>query len=212
MPTCKTPAEISSRYYLIDGVRYPRVTAILDVLPEAPGLVRWRQRTAPAEQRRIAQTTARIGQQAETHIYAQLSGLEPPIVKVKPELTAALEAWAEYCQLYGTPKPISIQQPLWDDTLGYAGTPDFYEPDVVSDLKVTTRLSERHKFQVTAYAPLIQGKTGIIIRRVRLIRLDPSLGMCEVWESPVEPWRIDVFFHLKQIATQLWSHEEREDE
>ena len=191
-------------YYEMDGVRYPRVSAILSILRD-PDLEAWQAKVGDKAAEAKRKHAEKIGLTLDAMIKQDVQGA---VVKwPKPtsaEVKQGWKAWQEYKRLYSAP---DVGFRLVRPEYGYGGEPDLLERDTIIDLKATTRLREKHWVQLTAYVPLWWPEERWPSITLRLVRLDTFLGTCEVKERPFVRQIWETFLHLKQVYQDWYGAE-----
>ena len=81
-------------YYEKDGVRYDRVTAVLDYFAP-PELVRWQIKVGAKEAKRIGTVAKNIGTSVDEWIKADINGLRPRLPK-SLEARNCIEGWKRF--------------------------------------------------------------------------------------------------------------------
>lgn len=184
-------------YYDVDGIRYPRESAILSILRD-PDLEAWEERVGPQAAKRKRIHSQKVGLTLDAMIKQEIQGA---VVKwprpVSSEVKQGWKAWEEYKRLYLHSFDVGYRlvSPQW----GYGGEPDLVERDVVTDLKATTRLRDKNWIQLSSYVPLLWPEERWPAIRLRLIRLDTFLGTCEVKERPFVRQVWETFMSLKKV-------------
>lgn len=163
------------------GQRYDRVSRVLSLWP-SPELAEWREQVGKAVANRTAKQTSRLGNLFDQAVGRLLQ--YEPIGKVPVEVGMGLRGFKDWHELNPF-KPLAIQQTVWDDTLGIAGTPDCLADDEFFDWKLTGRISMKHVLQLVFYWPMIEAVYGITLRQARVVRFDRTLGIFQ--EKTVTP-------------------------
>ncbi len=156
--------------YEVNGYWYPRVTAILNVKAK-PGLYYYysRQRNY-ATARRALDKAAREGQSVHDAVEAVLSGSGA----VPPNAEPAAAAFREFLQHHAV-EPECIEERVWSDNHGYAGTLDVLatlngERGVI-DIKTSAAVYPEYYIQTAAYAEALRER-GYAVQKRWILRID----------------------------------------
>jgi len=133
------------------------------------------------------------------------SGKEP----VNP---VSARAYRSLCERLGGEQVVS-EQPLYDASLGIAGTPDIYTPIRLIDMKTTdlSKFSEPHdswKFQLGAYSNLLKRpdiilEQAVIDRNTGEVKYVPYETMGGVWGAAFEHL-FEVWIAIKEYDPRKW--------
>lgn len=200
-------------YYERAGKLYPRATAVLEIVRE-PGIEAWRDRIGAEAAAKIADKAAKIGTRLHGLISMTLAGKAVPARKV-PVNPLQRRAWQTWLQWYAAQqrglepfKPKAWEVTCYNDIYGYAGTPDCYEegPDVarITDWKFASRIRPSHFIQLHAYAPLIWPYLIPQKLRLRVVRIDPELGVWEEQEQPFQLAVLTTYLHLLAVYKEWY--------
>ena len=171
--------------YTKQGIAYTRISSLLKFLPN-PELDAWRMKVGTAVANREKKRSQQIGHEVDQAITATLRGqLVPKVLKLKPEVVSALAGFHKWHHLNPI-QPIALQEPVYDEQLKIAGTPDCVCPEEALDWKATNQLRWENVVQVIAYWPMIEHTYGIKLKQYRLVRFDKFLA---TWEEKVIPWQ-----------------------
>ena len=153
---------------IIDGIEYPRVSRILDFLPDPPALAHWKA-TASDEKRAAAKLKGEQSAAVGTEVHRLISENEPP----SEELTGYVAAQKNWIYEEGV-EIIKTEEKVWSVQFRYCGTMDalvkigglYY----IVDYK-TGKKSGKHKNQGAAYRVAAGERFGIDIAGVRMVYL-----------------------------------------
>ncbi len=199
--------------YERDGRLWPRLTRVLDII-KSPGLDDWRRRVGGDEADRVATKAAKIGTAVHRAIMAALQGRKPP--KLTGERLRAFEAWQRWHAAQMGFVPSRLETTMFGQPpFNFAGTPDCIEDGAVggvcrvTEWKVTGSIETGHWIQAAAQAALAwPGMVAEYIREpmtmdngiaLRVVRIDPFLGMVEERERAFDPRVLATFMHLVEV-------------
>ena len=166
---------MDAEFYEKDGLRYDRVTKIIDFF-QPPELVEWKVKTGLKEAGRISRRALKTGSRVDELISA--NPYEPAIAKKdSPETASCIEAWDSFVTDH-QPKNLIWHETLFSGELEIAGTYDFVWGDYLIDIKTSRKIKPSHFFQLGAYA-LMKPE----IKEVAILRLDKNLGIYELVNS-----------------------------
>lgn len=191
MPTRQTHYEIHGRSYL-------RVTTLLERMFKDP---EYADGIRDPKAYREATT---LGSQADRLIQQDLRGepLQWPRL-VSLDLKQVWEAYSEWRRLAHPHPHGAVQQLVYSDQHGLAGTPDFEEPWRTTDFKATARILRRHWLQVNTYVRLRYPQDAPKVVR-RIVRLDKMTGMSEQQEQLYSEDDWQIVLALKQAHDLLY--------
>lgn len=182
-------------YYERNGRRYDRVTRIVHLFPN-PDLDEWKAKVGKAAAKKESTRTAKIGSLVDEYISGVIVGGKPAIPKkAAPEVVSAIAGFNLWRGVNPI-EPVAVQEPVYDDKLGIAGTPDCVCHTEAIDWKVTSAIRWEHIIQVIGYWPMIEATYGVTLERYRIVRFDRMLA---TWEEKIIPWQPaihELFVHL----------------
>lgn len=205
------------------GTWVPRLTKVFDVFRNIE-LQRWRDRVGHAEADRVAARAAKIGGAIDQRIAKHFDGKKVVPPKA-PDAARAWQAWLRWREAQGAGFAPTRQQCLLFSPLGYAGTPDCIEDGAlatggvnrVTEWKCTNAIEPIHWIQVMAQVglawPKLIGSVSIddgLVRldgpvpRVRIVRVDPFLGMVEPVERDFSPRLLLTFLAMLKVYRDLF--------
>jgi len=162
------------RYYEIDGKKYPRVTAILDII-HRPELERWRREIGNIQADRIRNDTAQIGSSLH-HIccfFNRDQSFEMPSTSQLGQMFDTYRKW--FGMVVDT--VVAAEQLVVSKKFGYAGTLDLLAvlkgdttPSVI-DLKTSKTFWPTMALQLAAYQQALLEEGKEVDRRL-VIRID----------------------------------------
>jgi hypothetical protein len=207
------------RFYEIEGIKMPSVTAILHTFtPESDGLKIWRDRTPNWPE--VLKQKAMVGSIVHNNIAqyfidkfdlkAELEPLEVPIPlppETEIEASASMGYFEDFIKQYDV-VPVSVEEVVWHRKMHYAGRIDFYGklngvPTLI-DFKTSAGIYGSYLAQAMAYKkaylsnPNFKGK----IDRVVVVMLNPVKGLV-VGECLDEDIAWDSFWHAYDGFQQL---------
>ena len=157
----KKKNKATEDYYIIDGIKYNRVTRILDIISK-PEFYRWYGKYGFDYCQNHMENRATFGTMAHKNIERILNGEDVDIYSVGREMSDTLQrfmTWAADNSL----QPIYLEKQLVDDDLMIAGTADFigyYNNDfVLIDWKTSSRLYDEQYLQLSAYIKMFEKLT-----------------------------------------------------
>ena len=169
-------------YYTIEGKRYARVTSSIKV-KRSEELEVWRGKVGNKEANATMRRASSIGTRVHDLIEAQIKGDKVGFKKNEStEVVACVEAFQEWVKSR-KPVPLYVEKLVWDEALGYAGTIDLVEHECITDWKTGGRVSPEYWMQLAAYAKALNLPS---IQKVRVVRLDKTLGTFEEQEKTIE--------------------------
>jgi hypothetical protein len=157
-----TGAPASPRHgaYEIDGVKYPRVSAILGVIAR-PGLEAWRQKVGFEEANRMSNAAAEHG----TALHKALEILDTHTRSVwrreqVDDFLPAIEAYRQWCREH-VAAVLMVEQTVYHVRHTYAGTLDRLYllrngRRVIADFKTGTSVDGIYRLQQTAYQEALE--------------------------------------------------------
>ena len=155
---------MDSSFYELDGVRYDRVTRILDFFA-TPGLVNWKVRVGKREAGRISREALKIG--SKLHESVEAGKL---VKRVTIDVKNCWEAYQKWLEEY-QPVVEARETTLYDAELMVAGTPDLVTKEAVVDFKTSREIRPNYWLQAAMYAKMA-GKGQLAV-----LRLDKNLAI-----------------------------------
>jgi|GEM_PF-7128636 len=167
-------------FYERDGLRYDRITRILDYFPH-PALVDWKIDVGRKEARRISTVATKIGTNVDEVVKAEIEGSKPGKLKSE-EAKNCYEAFRDWARSFSL--KLKSSQTVFDSNLMVAGTPDLEDEDTVIDVKCSSEIRDSYWLQTEFYGRQLGKKYKAILR------LDKNLGMYEYKKMPLndEHW------------------------
>ena len=160
---------VDSDSYIIDGKTYFRVTRVKGAINQ-PGLNYWRASVGGAKANQIMKTRATFGTNFHKLIEVSLMGHKVDAKNYDDETQESLRLFNEARAKYGI-EAEALEQKLWDDELGVAGTTDFIghanlpklgeHAHVVFDWKSSKTIYPDFFIQLAAYVFMFENMTGI---------------------------------------------------
>lgn len=159
--------------YIINGRSYARASAVVKLLANQP-LEDWKAEIGLIKAEEVSSASQKVGTTLHKMIELELTG-QPVKMSTSPKVKSAWQGYQLWKQLR-KPTPVAVESLCWSETLNYATRPDLWEADIVTDWKVTSRLTFTHLLKANAACPLIALQTKRVISTVRLVRFDPYLA------------------------------------
>jgi len=176
--------KLNDNFYTIDGVEYPRVSRVLSIIRNK-SLETWRGKVGNKEANLVMREASKVGTRLHKLIEKALYNEKIGIKKTESkEVLACLEGFKEWA-LTRNPKPLGVEVTVVSREYGYAGTIDLIEEGIITDWKTAARLSPSYWIQLAAYANACREESRSI-DKVRIVRLDKTLGIFEEQEKTVE--------------------------
>ena len=201
-------------YYVIDGIRYPRLTRVLSILRE-PEVEVWQATTVNAEEE--SGKARQLGTVVHAAIAADITG-EPVKMSTRDGFHScwvAYQRWKHHQEK--TVQPMWVcEQPYVQREGRYACTVDYAEWDsvtgVVREFKTSTRIQEKYWLQLSAQAAAVWEDWRHRQITLQVVRLDKVLGEYEQQMRTLIPADVETFFHLVQVYRRWYGHElEKQD-
>jgi len=152
-----------SRYYLINGTKYDRVTSVLNII-DKPALRMWYANAGVKRARHISQTRADIGTTVHKLIEIHLSGEEVQLDNYDDEIKQSILLFQEF-QKKNNLIPEGVEVFLWNDEYEYAGTTDFIGmcngKRMILDWKTSKMIYEEYWLQLSAYVIAFEALTNV---------------------------------------------------
>lgn len=163
-------ASNQDHFYEIDGIKYPRVTSILNAI-DKPGLARWRGRIGNTEADRVSKEGAKVGT-AFHEIAADINrgmhrerGWRPP-----EELRAMAFSYIDWLNR-NVDEIVAVERLVYSQRRRYAGTTDLVailkgdDLPTVLDIKTSNSVSPEWPLQLSAYKMALTEEGIITLRR-----------------------------------------------
>lgn len=156
--------------YKIEGRKYDRVTAILDYFTPKPLADKMRKDSSGMAEK--SKTAKAVGTRVDTLIqelwrkgYCKFTEYDRVAVK---NCIEAYKRWVEVEK----PQILAMQETVWSDTLGIAGTLDCRLNGSIIDFKTSEAIYPGYWLQVAVYAHLKRNTGGSDISRIGILRMD----------------------------------------
>lgn len=204
--------------YLIDGVEYPRITRILEVISR-PGLEKWRARVGDDEANRIARKATDLGTEVHKAVEQIHTGQSVKSVLDTMQIFGRADLY-QFVKAYGAwfeeavDEVIAAERIVCSKKYGYAGTTDavLWLKDgrmVVGDVKTSKTVSGEYRLQTSAYAIALR-EEGIPIDG-RLILWLPSSAPGKFAAVDFDDYEGDRRGWLSALTLWKWNAEHGED-
>ena len=168
--------------YEIDGIEYPSVTTILNVVAK-PFLIKWANGLGKQgiDSEEYVKNSANIG--TLTHLlienYINNNDTDANTLNTynKKQVDLAKKLFENFRGWYSKQerKPIFTELSMVSERLGFGGTCDFVFEDngnfCLVDFKTTTHIQREYFIQLLAYSLLLKEKKGIIVDTLSILRL-----------------------------------------
>lgn len=140
---------IQPNFYEKDGVRFDRVTRVLDYfLP--PGLVDWKLKNGDKAARTSA-SALRVGTRVDDLIKRWIEQGEWDLKsQERQEVRYCTDGFGKWLAHYGV-TDLKVESTLFCPELGIAGTPDISTADTLIDIKTSRWIDPRYWIQVAIY-------------------------------------------------------------
>ena len=186
----------TSRFYEIDGIKYPSVTTILSVIT-SPRLLNWQLEQASLG-RKIGKREMAIGKQVHKGIEMFVTtGKEPAIGIWGFEAKSSWQAFKRWLEVE-KPNLIQSEVAILNKEGGYTGTCDqtaeIGGAYTVLDYKSSEHINTIYWLQLAAYAKALGN-----VSQVGIIRLDKFLGDYEMTLRPYSEDDYQTFLCIKQV-------------
>lgn len=128
---------------------------------------------------KAAEIGTSIHQMIQWTLRAELGEEPGPPIVLRDEAQWAFMAWQDWRKTQKW-KPLRIEQPIWDEDRGYAGTADLIavEDDqlVVPDWKSSKGVYSTHHLQLNAYCDAIEKRVGVPVKRAFIVKTPKNIG------------------------------------
>ena len=157
--------KITKTHYIKDNIKFDRVTSVLDYF-SAPELVEWRIKNVKSKE--ISKTAKAIGTRIHT-IIEQFHKIER-LAFTPHDSQAVINCGRAYQRWYQIeqPKIILMEQTVFDNELGIAGTFDMATEDCLWDYKTSEQIRANYWLQLAIYNYMTKEK----YRYIGILRLD----------------------------------------
>lgn len=194
-------------HYEIEGVLYPSVTTILQVINK-PALLNWAAKNGPAGMARIKQESADFGTTVHRYISEILDGKAVDLDALDPEIAGCVRSFQEWARLVSL-QPIITEQTIHSKTHGYAGTLDFfglvYGVPTLIDWKTSSGIYPEMELQVAAYSfALDEMGLGKSVNKM-IVRIDKKTKQCHPTVVTAGEEAFGAFLSAKKLW--LWLQE-----
>lgn len=172
------PAEFfcESGYYLINGIKYPRVTRIKSVIAN-PGLIAWQVMVGKKKAMEIMKKRGDFGTRIHKLIELSLKGEKIDLKNYDEETETTMKLFKDFSDEHEL-KPELLEQHLWfelSDKYRYAGTADFigYVDGklMLLDWKTSKAIYPDMWLQLSAYIVAFEAITGERIESCGILQI-----------------------------------------
>lgn len=212
----------TSKEYHLEGKKYQRVTATLDIIAK-PFLFGWYKRVGEEVANRTLATRQAIGvhvhKLCELTLQGQLFNLGAYETEIQEDMKQ-FNIFKEICKL----KAEGLEQRVWSNKYGYAGTADFvgyyqsskrfmtrgHEPKfnkpafVIGDWKTGKAFYKTWWLQLAAYAMAFEELTGIKVEGVFIARMRG--GVLRTQERTWKELAPEFKAYKHALALYKWEH------
>lgn len=181
-------SSITKTHYTINGMKYDRVTSILDYFTP-PGLVDWyiKEGKGAKQKSKIAKS---IGTRVHNLIKDDWQKGKYYITdKDSQAVLNCMEAYKNWRSI-NKPEILSMEQTVWSEELGIAGTYDILLPYKLVDIKTSDSIRDSYWIQLAMYIWL---KGFPFVPEMAILRLDKLTGEYEYKSRPFEEYYVKVF-------------------
>jgi len=196
----------TSTSYIVDGVEYPRVTSILNMISK-PNLYYWYGKHGTERCQQISAEALKRGNIVHLLVKNSMDDNFVGLKDYSDEIKGCLRAFTSWRQRRTVGNRIT-EMFLYSKKYGYAGTSDLaVEIDNVVgiiDYKTSKAVYSESFLQVAAYLVAFEEVTGITPFFGGVLRLGKT-GRYEYCEFSYETAK--EFFHYFLAALELWRHE-----
>lgn len=154
-----------SNYYLINGIKYPRVTRVKSIINNL-GLVAWQVTVGKKKANSIMKTRGDFGTRIHKLIEISLNGETVDFSNYNEETNVTMRLFNDFLNEHDI-KPELIEQHLWfalSEKYRYAGTADFigYVDGklMILDWKTSKAIYDDMWLQLAAYVVALEAQTG----------------------------------------------------
>ena len=194
IPSCEQINNPTGRLYKTpDGNLYPSVTTVLGSIP-SPELDAWKLAVGEAEAKKISKSATVRGEKIHKWCEDYLRGNDTKMPMLHREAYEMYLAMVPYLNKFSVIHALETR--LWSDKLKVAGSVDCIaeiDGEVwVIDFKTSGRyktIEEIHSYfmQTSAYAYMFWERTGIAIKKMRIIITTQDDGVL-VYDELVKDW------------------------
>lgn len=164
------------RIYIINGIKYPSVTTVLSHFKK-DSISSWKKRVGEEEANKVIKRATTIGTEVHSLIYSHVfEKKQDPLFEQKyPKIFENIQPWFEKM------KPVYMEVPMWTDSLGIAGTPDFigYFDSVpyIIDFKTEKHPKEfsemeSYIYQLNTYSVMVAERLGVHIKNLKILMMN----------------------------------------
>ena len=203
-----TPSATLERkggYYEIDGVFYPSVTTILQVINK-PALLGWYAKLGKEEAERVKQESADFGKTVHELIRVLLDGGTVDYDKTDDIVGGCLRSFEEWVRLVEF-RPLLTEQTVHSKIHQFAGTLDaiglVYGIPCLIDWKTSSGVYDEMKLQVAAYDVAVKEMALAQPTLHLIVRFDKKTKRCHPQTVSVGSEGFGAFLNAKDLWTWL---------
>lgn len=220
---------VSPKAYKIDGKEYYRVTSTLGIIAKH-GIRKWIGKVGHAVAAKVLETRQAIGTHVHKLIELNLKGEAVNLGAYEQEIQDGLLEFDKF-KVAAKLKPKLLEQPLWSNKYGYAGTPDYigkYTSPVeylaseivnhkrvkapkfpkgavvIGDWKTGKDVYQEYWLQIAAYAQALRELTGIRVEGAFIARIRD--GKIQVKEKSIEYLEAIFSAYISVIDVYEWKY------
>jgi len=218
--------ESTSKEYRLGGKSYNRVTTTLGIIAK-PELFNWAKRKGEKAANKILETRQAIGSHVHKLIEMTLSGKDVNLGSYELEIREGMCRFFEFNKIAKL-KPEALEQRLWSNEYGYAGTADYIgkytspekflvrghkakfkkEAFVIGDWKTARSFYPSYWLQLAAYAMAFKELTGIEVDGVFIARIRD--GKIKVKEMTYKELQKLFKVYLSALMLYEWKYQKKD--
>lgn len=214
----EVPVEflVDSDSYIIEGKKYFRVTRVKSAINQ-PGLNYWRAKVGSIKANQIMKARGTFGTNFHKLIEILLMGKDIDASNYGEEMQESLKLFNEAKDKYNI-RAEALEQKLWDDDLGIAGTTDFIghadldklgkNAHVIFDWKTSTSIYPDFFIQLAAYVFTFEKMTGIKLDGAVVLQIRD--GKMRIEEKSYD--ELAKFYQVFKCALCIFRYQKGENE
>jgi len=212
----QTPPEflVDNDSYIIEGRKYYRVTRVKSVINQ-PGLNYWRAKMGLKKSKEIMVKRGTFGTNFHKLIEVILTGHNVDASNYGEEMQTSLDLFIKAKEKYNI-RAEALEQKLWNDDLGVAGTTDFIgyadlpklgkKAHVIFDWKTSTAIYPDFFLQLAAYVFTFEKMTGIKLDGAVVLQIRD--GKIKIEEKSYE--ELKKFYQVFKCALCIFKYQKKE--
>lgn len=192
-------------HYNIDGLKYDRVTSVLDYFMPKP-LLEWALKEGVKGYKDKTKTGKAIGTRADNIAMAIIEGKHWCITdKDHPAIRNCVEGFKRWLE-EEKPAIDDHQITCYDNDLMIAGTRDLRIGNMIVDIKCANRISLNYWIQLAVYAKL----SKLPIEKLAILRLDKLVGFYEYVIKDYDDELYNLFLGMLKYYRYLETYNKKE--